>query len=104
MMQRYSDHIGTRRSIRGVLQYETLRYPDMPVRDTDIYLYGKFQMRLDKLAFDYYGDVTLWPIIARANRLGKGTLMVPPGKRIRIPYPVTTDLIQNAFFNINERD
>lgn len=103
-MERYKDYVGTRKTSDGTRQYETLRYPNLENKDTDIWLYGKFLLRLDKLAFDYYGDVTLWPIIARANRLGKGTIMVPPGKRIRIPYPLPIDELQNAFFNINERD
>ncbi len=41
---------------------------------------------LDLLAKEFYGDETLWYVIARANNLGKGSMYVPPGEIIRIPY------------------
>ena len=41
--------------------------------------------RLDLLAKEFYGDETLWFIIAKANGLGKGSLNVPAGQVIKIP-------------------
>jgi nucleoid-associated protein YgaU len=41
--------------------------------------------RLDKLALTFYEDATLWWIIAAANGLGKGTLLIPGGVKLRIP-------------------
>ena len=41
--------------------------------------------RLDKLANAFYGDVSLWWVIAAANGLGKGTLVVPVNTKLRIP-------------------
>jgi hypothetical protein len=41
--------------------------------------------RLDKIANDFYGDPTLWWIIATVNNVGKGTLIVPAGTTIRVP-------------------
>jgi nucleoid-associated protein YgaU len=52
----------------------------------DTYFYAKSSDRLDLLANEFYGDVTLWPIIATANNLGKGTFAITAGKLIRIPY------------------
>ena len=37
------------------------------------------------LAFDLYNDVTLWWVIAAANGLGKGSLIVPQNTLLRIP-------------------
>ena len=49
----------------------------------------KESQRLDHLAGEYYGDGTLWWIIAAASKIGWG-LQVPAGTRIVIP----TDLGQ----------
>ena len=40
---------------------------------------------MDLLAFDLYNDVTLWWVIAAANGLGKGSLIVPQNTLLRIP-------------------
>jgi nucleoid-associated protein YgaU len=46
------------------------------------------------LAQKFYDDVTAWPVIANANGLGKGSLLVKPGTILRIPAKQTfTDLI-----------
>jgi nucleoid-associated protein YgaU len=42
--------------------------------------------RLDLLAKEFYGDQRYWFVIARANNLGKGSLVVPNGIPIVIPY------------------
>jgi phage tail protein X len=51
----------------------------------DIYIIGQVGDRLDNLAFKYYGDSSLWWIIARANDIGKGDFTVPIGLQLRIP-------------------
>lgn len=90
------------KNYNGKRKYTSLKYPVIPERDSDIYLYAKRMMRLDLLANTYYGDVTLWPIIARANNIGYGTLFLEPGIRIRIPYPLTESDVIEAFYEINE--
>jgi hypothetical protein len=60
----------------------------IPVPDfssQDIYIQTSSPERLDKLAQTFYGDSTKWWIIANANALGKGTIMVPKNKTLRIP-------------------
>lgn len=47
--------------------------------------------RLDHIAGRYYGDGSLWWVIAAASKIGWG-LQVPPGTRIVVP----TDLGQIA--------
>jgi len=41
--------------------------------------------RLDLLAYKFYGDSALWYVIASANSLGKGSLIVPINSLLRIP-------------------
>ena len=61
----------------------TTIYSNIPESDDDIYVITQYGDRLDQLAFQFYGDVSLWWYIARANNLNFMTL--EPGKRLRIP-------------------
>ena len=63
-------------------------YPKIPTKDSDILIQGQYGRRLDSLAFDYYGDVKLWWIIAKANpenQSGGGSIYMNPNKQYRIP-------------------
>jgi hypothetical protein len=40
---------------------------------------------LDSLAYEYYGDSTLWWIIAAANKLHNGKFALADGTVLRIP-------------------
>lgn len=73
----------------GKQRYATFNYPKVPYSDSDIYIFAKRSDKLDMLAYKYYGDQTYWWVIARANDLGKGIFSVPPGKRLRIPFPIS---------------
>jgi nucleoid-associated protein YgaU len=46
---------------------------------------------LDKLAVSFYNDAASWWVIAAANGLGKGTLMVPRDTKLRIPDKALID-------------
>ena len=61
-------------------------YPDIPLSENDIYVIASQGDRYDLLASRYYGDSTLWWIIATANTSGQGSLLPTPGDQIRIPY------------------
>jgi hypothetical protein len=41
--------------------------------------------RLDLLANEFYNDYSMWWVIASANGIGKGSLVIPPGTVLRIP-------------------
>ena len=70
-----------------------IEYPVIPVRDTDLFIQGQYGKRLDNLAFEYYGNVQLWWIIARANpECFDGGLSLKVGKEYRIP----TDLSETG--------
>ena len=51
----------------GDQYYRTNYYPEIPPLETDIYVETEFGDRLDLLANRFYGDVTLYWIIATAN-------------------------------------
>ena len=69
----------------GKRYYKSTIFPTIPLADDDIYIYSRDGDRLDLLANSYYGDSTLWWIIAQANQIGKGSLFIIPGTRLRIP-------------------
>ena len=82
-MRRYED-LDTLSSDK---RYETIYYPKFDYSEGDIYIVSKTGMRLDLLAFEHYNDQTLWFVIALANNLSRGHLVIPPGIRLRIPNP-----------------
>ncbi len=83
-MSRYSttnimkDQLGKRRR-------STTIFPTIPATANDTFIVTTSADRLDKLANTFYGDVSLWWVIAAANGLGKGTLVVPGNTKLRIP-------------------
>tara|TARA_Y100000385_G_C12778925_1_gene502632 strand:+ start:297 stop:596 length:300 start_codon:yes stop_codon:yes gene_type:complete len=66
---------------------------------SDIYIEITSPERLDLLAYQFYGDASLWWIIANANGLGKGSFFTPEGVTIRIP---NSDNIQNQIQKRND--
>ena len=68
---------------------ETTIYPNIERSTEDLYVISKITDRLDLLANEYYGDSSLWWVIALANNIGKGTLVVDPGLQLRIPHNPT---------------
>lgn len=73
---------------------KTVKLPIIEPHIDDIYIIGSVGDRLDTLAFKYYGRASYWWIIARANNIGNGDLVVPVGTQIRIPQN-TTEIIEN---------
>lgn len=88
-MNRYNKARITRNIENGALSdrvYQQTIIPSFERDERDTYFYARESDRLDLLANEFYGDVTLWWVIASANNLGKGTFSIPPGKLIRIPF------------------
>jgi len=83
-MNRYED-ISLRKDKNGRRLRKTTLLPVIEPDVNDVYIIGQLGDRLDNLAFKYYGDSSLWWIIARANNIGNGDFVVPIGKQIRIP-------------------
>ena len=73
--------------------------PIVPVSSTDVYIQTTSIERLDKLANTFYQDASLWWVIASANGLGKGSIMVPTNSRLRIPDAANLQQIINDLNN-----
>jgi hypothetical protein len=73
------------KSKTGKTALGTTIVPTMAIAPDDIYIQTTTPDRLDKLSNTFYGTPTLWWLIASANGIGKGTLIVPANSRIRIP-------------------
>jgi len=82
----------------GVIVYGTTYYPQIPLEDSDKFVFSKDGDRLDTLAYRYYGDTTLWWVIAKANGL-KGKPALSSDEMIRIPGDIVN--IIEKFVNIN---
>ena len=98
MPSRYSN-TKIKRDKSGIRAYKTTYYPDIPISDNDQFIYPRYGERLDLLAHRFYGDVTLWWVIAKANGL-KGKVFVPQDTEIRIPGNVSKVL--EDFNNLNK--
>lgn len=68
---------------RSVLR--TKIFLDIPKSNGDVYIITQETDRLDTLAHEFYGDSTLWWIIAHANNLNSADIGVDPGIQLRIP-------------------
>jgi len=66
--------------------YRTVKYPEIPLNEDDIYVTTVQGDRFDVLANQYYQDETLWWIISTANdSLPQNSLIIPEGIQLRIP-------------------
>lgn len=87
------------KSPNGKPMYQTVRYPEIPRSQDDIYVYSTIGDRYDSLAQQYYGNSSLWWVIANANTLEQDSLTPPEGTQIRIPSNPTPTL--SAYENSN---
>ena len=69
-------------------RYNTARYPSFPKQPTDLYIISRELDRLDLLSNEFYEDPRFWWVLAKVNNLGKGSLDVPAGIQLRIPFPL----------------
>ena len=60
-------------------------YPPIPRRESDIYVRTTAGDRVELVAYQFYGNVNLWWVIAEANAVGKGNFALPVGTLLRIP-------------------
>lgn len=75
----------TKKTFDGRVVYRPKIYPNIPLRDDDIYVATETGDRLDTLAYDFYGDSKLWWIIASANNIHNAVFGFPDGTILRIP-------------------
>ena len=67
----------------NITSLRTIIYSSIPESDSDIFVITQLGDRLDNLAFQFYGDQSLWWYLARANNLSSVT--IPVGTSLRIP-------------------
>jgi len=77
-----------RKSTTGKEYYKNIKYPDIPLENTDIYVITNKGDRFDTLAQRYYEDSNLWWIIAKANEIGNGKISPNPEVKLRIPTEI----------------
>ena len=71
----------------GKRVYTTTYYPRIPLSNSDQFILTKDGMRLDQLAQTFYGDSTLWWVIASANKI-RGFTSLKSGTALRIPADI----------------
>ena len=84
MARRYED-IQTQKTLSGKVGYLPTLYPSVTLSNEDYYIIARDQDRMDLVAQDYFGDSTLWWVIAMANDLPGDTMYPPLGFQLRIP-------------------
>ena len=101
MALRYQN-IGTQRTESKKVGYLPTRYPSLAPTNQDYYIIARAEDRLDLIAFDFYGDATLWWIIATANDIPGDSMYPPMGFQLRIPNNSSDAL--NAFNKENSNN
>ena len=76
-------------------------YPEIRINDGDKFIYPLPGDRLESIAYRYYGDTTLWWIIAKANNISNGTIFLEPGKQLRIPNITSISGILTSMEELN---
>jgi len=66
-----------------------MKYPPIPYDNNDIYIITVYGDRIDMLAYEYYGDINDYWILASANGMKGDSIFVKPGTQFRIPANVS---------------
>ena len=84
-----TEHIQIRRK-QGKRIYKNIKYPEIPLSITDLYITTSANDRLDLLANEFYSNVDYWWIIANANPdvIRRDSFILKPGIEIRIPQNI----------------
>ena len=99
MNYRYQNIKETKFNDTGSVYYLNNIYPDIQFSDTDNYVIATMGDRLDLLAFDFYGDSSLYWVIASANSISGDSLYPEPGMQLRIPSNIQA--VPNSYKLIN---
>ena len=84
-----------RRDKNGTRYYKPTIVPNVPIKDSDIFVYPVYGDRFETIAQRYYNDSTLWWIIAKANELSRGEISADPLKKLRIPTEID-DILESV--------
>lgn len=86
----------------GIPAYVQQLYPSVVLASNDYYIETGYNDRLDLIANDFYGDSTLWWVVAMANDLPGDSLFAPVGFQLRVPADLSVALGEYQEVN-NER-
>ena len=75
-------------------------YPKIPIRDSDIYINPKDMERCEHVAYRFYGDQSLWWVIAQANNIHNGSVYLDSEKQIRVPQDIKSIMMDLESENI----
>lgn len=84
MASRYENN-ESKKLVDGRTVYRSKIYPEIPLRNDDVYVASETGDRLDTLAYQYYNDASLWWIIAAANNIHDAPFGLADGTILRIP-------------------
>ena len=83
----------------GRRYYPSIKYPEIPLSETDIYITTVFGDRLDIIADHYYNTADDVWILSTANGFAGDSLFCSPGTQLRIPTNIIP--IKNALNKLN---
>jgi len=92
--------IPTKKTPEGKLIYQPTYYPSIGELEDDTYIITSNTDRLDLIAYDFWGDETLWWAVAMVNNLECDSFYPPIGIQLRIPKDSSN--IINIFNKENE--
>lgn len=76
-------------STSGNSMYAPTYYPSIEAKPDDNYIITGTEDRLDLIAYDFYGDSTLWWVIVMVNDLEGDSMYPPSGVYLRIPTNIS---------------
>ena len=76
---------------KGITYKNVAQYPLVPQQENDIYAITEWGDRFESLAYQFYGDITLWWVIAISNPniCDFSSIFIPIGSQIRIPQNIS---------------
>jgi len=99
-MARYRNILKTK-TLENTRLYRTVKYPDIPRTNNDVYVITTDGDRYDILAQLYYEDPSLWWVISSANaEYTQSSLYPPVGIQLRIPGNLNSVL--EAYNTLNQ--
>lgn len=101
-MSRYSSIRVVAQTSTSPRRYLNVKYPEISVEFSDVYVYTTRGDRYDLLAQKYYLDSSLWWIISRANPTQPSDSLIPnTGEQIRIPAASRVAIILAKYDALN---
>ena len=100
MARRYED-IETQTTLSGKVGYLPTFYPSVTLSNEDYYIIAREEDRMDLVSADFYGDPTLWWVIAMANDIPGDSMYPPLGFQLRIPSNANRALDEFEQLNSN---